>query len=221
MVATNVFCLTPYWDPSVTADRFIQISQGTGEANRVGNEIRLQSLKGKVVLYPAPYNTGTNPSDSARPTIVTFWCVTPKQKFMSPTLAAQRFDLGLYDDGNAVRGYQSQLLDLVYPINNDMFTVHFKRSYKLGHATTDNGIVGDGDQEFWTNNDYKMNHILNFNFTKFAPKIIRFQDSTEIGLNKTLYLFVGVAKADGSAYASGSNFPVDMYLNLTCDFTDM
>jgi len=221
MIGTNVIPVSPYWDSTIATDRFLRISQGTGEANRVGNVIRTKSCKGKIVIYPKPYNVANNPSDSNRPTLVTFWCVSPKNKFMSPSTAANRFDIGLFDNGNTVDGYRSQLLDLVQPINNDLFTLHFKRTYKLGHATYDNGIAGDGDQEFWTNNDYKMNHIINFDFTKFMPKRIVYQDGDDIPNCKTLYLFVGIAKADGSSYSSSSNYPVDMYLNLDFRYTDM
>lgn len=215
MVGKNVFPLSPF-----TA--FLTVNQGNGQSNRVGNVIQLKSLTGKIVLYPKPYDIANNPSDSNRPAIVTFWCVTPKQKYFTPTDMASAFDTTFFDNGNSSQGYTSSLLDLVLPFNEDKFSLHFKRSYKLGHSgPTDNGVPTDAINEYWSNNDYKMNHIINFNFTKFMPKRITFDDTTSDATCRTVYLIVGIAKADGTAYSGSSYYPVDMYMNLNLKYTDM
>lgn len=217
-VNTNVFCLTPNTS-SYT------IPQGTGEANRIGNVIKTTKCRMKIVLYPKPYSTVLNPSDSCRPLIVTFWCVSPKNKYLSPTDMAALYDTQFFNNGNSSQGYQSSLLDSVLPINTDVVTVHFKRQFKLGHSTTapspmnTTGSALDYNTS-WSNNDFKMNHIINFDFTRWMPKRVPFNDGSDIPFCKTLYLLVSIAKADGTAYSSGSNYPLDMYYNLDYQYID-
>jgi len=100
MVNRNVFCLTP--NPASYT-----IAQGAGEAQRVGNVITIKKMTAKIMIYPRLYSQTSNPSDSARPTHVTFWCVTPKNKYLSPEAMANLFKTTFYNNGNssAITGY--------------------------------------------------------------------------------------------------------------------
>lgn len=214
-VGNNVFSITPTIGS-------IEILQGDGASERTGNQIRTKSAKMRIVLYPKKYVTGVNEQPS--PTIVTFWCVTPKQGYLNPASMADAFDTSMWQLNNTSTGYQSQLYDMTIPLNKDLFTVHFKRSYKLGHATmygSPNAGVGEGlNQAQWANNDYKLNHVINFDFTRFLPKNIKFNDTTAAAASKTVYLICGIARADGSIFSNASQLPVDMWYTMDYRYTD-
>lgn len=218
MVNRNVFVLTP--NPASYT-----IQQSVGESGRVGNVITVKKMTAKIIIYPRLYSAASNPSDSARPTHVTFWCVSPKNKYLSPESMANLFKTQFFNNGNSSQGYQSQLYDNLLPINTDVVTCHFKRTYKLARSnyvdqTATAAIAPFPDAAQYANNDFKMSHIINFDFTKFMPKRIPFNDNSDIPFCKTLYLLVGVAKADGTAYVSGSNYPVQMSVNFDIQYKD-
>lgn len=216
-VGNNVFCITP-------TSGFISILQGDGQSDRTGNQIRTKSCKAKIVLYPKPYDSVVN--NNPKPTIVTFWCVSPKSGYMSPATMADTFDVSMWQSGSSFTGYQSQLYDMTIPINKDVLTVHFVRSYKLGHAsnygtTAIQSNASNSTNAQYSTNEYKLNHIINFDFTRFLPKTIKFNDNSALSNAKTVYLIVGIANADGTTFSSGTGQqPVDMWMTLDYKYTD-
>lgn len=213
----NVFMVSPNIDYS-------NITQGVTSQNRVGNEIRTKYCKAKIVLYPSPYSATTNPI--LKPQIVTFWCVTPKDGYLSASEMATGFSTSFFQKGNTTQGYNSSLLDIIAPINRDQWVIHWKRQYKLGHATaygapnvgTDANYINNAQ---YSTNDYKMNQIISFDFTKHVIKQVKYNDVTATPECKSTFLICGIANADGTAFTSASYAPVDMYFELDYGFTDM
>lgn len=202
------------------------IVQGTGAADRIGNEIRVKKAFMDLVLYPKPYSAtiNTNPS----PLMVTFWCVTPREGFVAPIDMIDLFQNQLFQTNNSYTGYQSNITDIIRPVNEDRLIVHWKRTYKLGHSTmyaSPNAATGTGNNSGpynaqWANNDYKMNHKLHFDFTKHISKTIKYNDNGTLPEAKTLYLLISIARADGTSIVS-TDLPCDIYYQHNIQFTDM
>lgn len=211
----NVFQLSPNAD-------YAAITIGNGPANRLGNQITTKYCKMRIVLYPAPYSVTNNPSP--KPTIVKFWCLTPKDGYLSSSEVATIFDTSFFQSGNSSSGYGLDMTDLVKASNKDVYTLHWTRTYKLGHAVGSGNGYGAGnginDSNF-SNNDYKMNYILNFDFTKHMKKTFRYNDTQVTPQGKAMFLVVGIYNADGTAMSSSAVAPVDMYLQHDYGFTDM
>lgn len=213
----NVICVSPNIDIN-------PIIQGTDQEKRIGNQIRTKYCKARIVLYPNPYSAQSNVN--AKPTIVKFWCVSAKDGYYSPSEMANVFDISMFQEGNTSTGYTSTLVDLISPINKDQLTLHWSRTYKLGHSTmysSPNASAGTALNEAqWSNNDYKMNHIINFDFTKHMKKTFDYNDNQTTPNGRNLFLLVGICYADGRPFTSATTeLPVGMYYTIDYGFTDM
>lgn len=216
LAGNNVFQVSPN---SILGD----ITQGTGPSQRVGNVCRLKKCQMDIVLYPKPYNV-TNNADP-RPMIVTFWCVSPKTGYESLNEMATLFDASFFQNNASSAGYASDLTDIVRIPNLDLVTVHWKRSYKLGHSThyaqPDQTTEPYPSNVQFANNDYKMNHIIKFDFTKHCQKKIIYNDTSGIAIGKTVYLFCSIARADGTSFGTAADLPVDLWYQHRVEFTDI
>lgn len=194
--------------PIHPASTFIDILQGTAQNQRVGNQITIKGAKMRIVLLPRPYDVTNNPSQSNRPTNVTFMLVSPKLSSAAPATMCDIFANSIFQTVNSGSklstsiGYQSNLYDTVRSVNKDVVTVHWSRTYKLGHDSYNNNLAADDTFEYWANNDYKMNRIISFDFSKHIPKTIKYNDNSGAAQCRTLYLLVLLAKPDGTQYSA-------------------
>lgn len=215
----NVFMVSPNTDIN-------PITQGTTSESRSGNKIRTKYCKARIIITPNDYDATNN--TIPKPVIVKFWCVTPKDGYYSASEMATAFKTSFFQDGNTSQGYSSNLVDLVSTVNKDVFTLHWSKSYKLGYSSmyAVSGTGGSGTQPspyaLWQNNDYKMNHIINFDFTKHIQKTFTYNDNAVTPNGKSTFLIVGLANADGTPFtsAAGQN-PVGLWAQFDYGFTDM
>lgn len=219
--------------PVTPASTFIDILQGNAQNQRTGNTIKTKSSRMRIVLTCRPYDAGNNPSQSNRPTNVTFMCVSPKLSSAGGSTMCDIFATKIFQNVTSgvspvstSSGYTSSLTDNVLPVNTDVVNVHFKRTYKLGHSSYDNGVTTDPYYEYFGNNDYKMNKIISFDFTRFMPKTIKYDDNSASPQSKTVYLLVFLTKPDGTVYTSipSPQFgpqPIDMWYMHEYKYTDM
>lgn len=204
------------------ASSYATISQSTNSAGRIGNEVYTKFCKGRMILYPKAYNLSNNSTPC--PTVVTVWCVSSKLGYISPDNLATLFTSQFFQYGASSSGYLSRLEDNIQSINKDTLQVHFKRTYKVGHNRQEGNGVGPSNganDSYFNNNDYKMNHIINYDFTKFMRKIYKFNDANDTAQGKNVWLVFGVAKADGSFYSATNYSPLDVYLQVQYGYTDM
>lgn len=202
----------------------MQISQGSNSQQRIGNKIRTKSCTVKLIMYPKPYSATVNALP--KPQIVTVWCCSAKQGYVSNTSMATIFDTTFFQDGSTSSGYLGQLIDNISTVNKDVVQLHWKRTFKLGHSTmygSPNAGAGDGlNQAQWANNDYKQNIITSFNLTKHMPKNFTFNDNNDTPNNRSVFLIFGIANADGQLFTSdAAQRPVDVYAQVNYSFTDM
>lgn len=184
----NVYPLGP-------AGGAMAISQGTGQAQRVGNEIKTRKLTWKGTIAPLQWNTSTNPNP--RPQQVKLWIIYDKTAPTSVPDPRTNF----FQNGNASKGFMDDLADLWSPVNEDRYRVLTSRTFKLGYsqyAGTASSTANQAEQQAYSNNDFKLNCNFSLDLTKYYPKIVKFNDTNNAPTTRGLYAFWTCVSADGS-----------------------
>lgn len=205
--ATTVIPITPYTS-------YLAIDQGTGQGQRVGNAIRIKKLKISGVLRPLPYNVTTN-TDPV-PLFIKLMFMTRKDS--STAVSTNVSDLLQYGSSAESPGFQ--LVNLTRPVNTDDWMVHTVRTFKLGYATYDGTSIDPGAQSF-ANNDFKLNHFVNIDLTKYCPKLIKFDDNTFLPSTRNIVMYPFVYRADSSTPISAAEIPALFEMNLDIQYEDI
>jgi hypothetical protein len=187
----------------------LDITQGTGEGQRVGDRVRVVKATLNMVLVANPldatYNTSGHPQD------VRMMILYNKQsKVLSPPAGS------LFDNGNASAAPTSNLLDMVNFINTEYVGVQKDVHFKIGAQTFPHPNQID-------NNDYKLNVIRSFDITKQYPKELTWNDTSTVIMEQSKWLTFLVAPADGSAIdTSGTTTfkPLSIAYSINLDFQD-
>lgn len=214
-----IFPLTPYYEAGLSATQNLDITQGTGISNRIGNNITTRSGYLRAVIYPRAYGATDNVAPG--PINVTFWIFKLKsgQTDSSGNVLAT-LQTNWFKNNNSVGGIQNNLADDVMIPNDSAVTILKRKVYKLGVSETVAGSGGVAAAQYQMNNDYKYNHIIRMNLTKYLRKKIKYQDNNTMPLTATTWLAITVAKADGSAFANNVQIPAAYNLEYDYRFED-
>ena len=175
----------------------VQIFQGTGQGQRVGNKIKVKSITFKGTLVPLPYNVTSN--IVPRPSQVKIWIFYDKENPTVPPTPQADF----FQNGNSVNAFQNDLVDLWLPVNTDKYRVLTTKTFKLGYASY--GQAADGVYPsvigINNNNDFKLNANFSFDLTKHYPKIVDFRDNNGDPSTRGLWAMFAYSCADGTQYS--------------------
>lgn len=160
----NIFPITPYTG-------FITIAQGTGQGDRLGNEIRPISCKIRGRFWNLGHDATTNTSPQPIDVIM---LVLRDKHAGADTLPGSLS--ALFQDGNTSISPGSNILDTVRPFNYDRYDVLAVRKKKVGFAGY-NGTGASAGRQYFFNNDYDANPYVTVDCTKFYPKRIRYNDT--------------------------------------------
>lgn len=166
------------------------ISQGTGEGNRIGNKIRFTKYMFNFILN---YNVAVNV-----PQFVRMWVITYKfdpnnaaasdiWSCMNGAITSAR---NFFDNGNASNGMDGTLLDLVSPVNTNVVTVHKCKTFKVGAASSPSGGLTTG------NNDFKYAIKSRVNLLKYQKRV-QYNDTATTSFNKKIFIVFECIGADG------------------------
>lgn len=203
----SIIPLSPY-------DGFLEIGQGVGQGNRIGNRIKLKKLTFKGVIYPLPYNATTNPTPT--PIQVVFYLFGLRQ-----LPANVPNDLtGFFQSGNTAANFNNELSDVWASVNKDKFTYYGRRVYKIGYAQYEGTGIQPAFQAF-CNNDFKLNQSFSINCLPHAIKNVIYNDDTNANRPRSrgLFLLAQVVNADGSQMANNI-IPARMNYELMCEYED-
>lgn len=198
VLSTFIIPISPYTG-------VVAISQGTGQANRIGDRIRTHSCILRGVITPKPWHATTN--SSPQPQEVRIWFFSVKGVVQLPTTLGNFFQAG-----NSAQTPQGTISDLTRIINTDLYTYRGHRTFKIGTAD----FAGSGglvDYQYFANNDFKYNQRFTIDCTHMLSAEYKFSDTTNIPQSSTFF-FIEAVNANGSGQATNQlvaqiNYEID------------
>lgn len=179
---------------STTYPMLMNIIQGTGSADRSGNQTRIVKgiFKGCINLLPYSLNTNPNP----QPTWVRILLVRDlKISGQASSLGADAY-ANLFRINNGTVSVQGNPLDMNLEVNKDYFRVLYDKVVKLGSANNTSG--GYPSTSNFSDNS-PMAHRFIINWGKHCKKQLKYNDNSGYPTNENLYLIFISASADGSS----------------------
>jgi hypothetical protein len=193
---------------------YANITQGTGQGQRIGNVITTRSIFFNFVLRPASYNSVYNPFPIPQIVLIFFGKVKNSR---AQTPISSDF-AKLWQTGSTSNAPYSNLLDTIAVLNRDWFTVYKSYQFKVGFSQADAAAGSNPAYEYYQNNDYKFNVTRKLNLTKYMPKKFIFNDATSQPTNDGLYMWAMCVPSDGST--GTAQIPIYMDYNTTYTYED-
>jgi hypothetical protein len=173
----------------------LNIIQGTGQGQRIGNKISVKSLIIKGTICPKPYDITYNVSTF--PLQVKMWIFydkTAPNNIPNPTA-------DFFQNGNSSKGWFGDLVDTWSPVNTDRYRVLATRTFKVGYASNE-GTGAIQAYQGMTNNDYKMSANFSINLTKIFAKSVKYNDTSSYPTSRGLYCLFTYAAGTGGTLNS-------------------
>lgn len=191
----------------------LQIVQGTGQSERVGNTITTRKLLLRYCLYPLPQDQSYNPQPYPKEVCIWIGFLKGDRKSLPVTADFQRF----YQDGITAISPIGDVWDTLMPVNTDLFTVCKQIRHKVGNEVyTD--YSGIKPNNYFTNNDFKLNSYYTVDLTKYINKIVKFDDATTVS-DTGLYMWMTAVNAHGTV-ETNAIYAVEMSYVLRYDYED-
>lgn len=168
------------------------LSNGTNENQRIGNEVRI--VKSYIDFYVnlLPYNAINNP---AYPLTCKVWIASKKnQNRETSTLSAGDCD-SFFEAGGAGLPPQGNMLDMIFPVNKDAWTLHTMRQFELAVPTGSTTYPVSSSLATPTNEGRFQVHYK-IPLTKYFKKLK--YDTTNYPTNHNLWFMIQTVNSDGS-----------------------
>jgi len=182
------------------------IGQGTGQGDRIGNRITIKRNMFKGYIY-AINNTLTG----GNPTNVTMYIGRLKAGISTPTNStiAQMFQAG-----DTTFSPTDDNRTALYQINKNLWTVFYKRTFKIGGATSTSA------NSIPANNDYKALVRFSIDVSKYHPRIVNYNDTNNISTNVGLYAWFTIANYNDQVITVGYSPQVQYVAINEVSYTD-
>lgn len=193
---------------------------GSQDGQREGNKIQVRRAFLNMVIIPEPWDENYN--NNIRPLNGRLWFFRTKRNKQVPPLAADVCGATgkIFQDTTGMSGFAGNLSDNLMRLNSDLFTYIGHKDFKLGFsAYNGTGTNTQPADQYYHNNDYKMNCIFKMNITKYLPKIFSWDDSG-VPTHAYTYCLVQVVKADGSS-SDFSQLPCRIQYELGWHYKDI
>lgn len=206
-----------------------QIAQGDGQGQRSGNQVTTRKMVIRGVLTAEPYSTtGDRPNTGPVPIVVRMHLMYDKRtpngidpsnnNEVNPTPQSPNNDF--FQFGNTTTGFQGTNLDQMQTINTDRYAVLASKTFKIGFQRYDGTTQSTNPtaaQQFYTNNDFKMQVPIRWNVTKYMPKKIKFNDASTSPNCRGLFLMSYGVPATGNAVTALAPVPQALF-RFTTDY---
>lgn len=193
----------------------MEIVQGTGQGQRIGNKIKVRKATFKGTIVALPYNAATNTTPV--PTQVKMFLFYDKENpnaYPQPATTADFLDLN-----NSTQGFHNDLVDLWAPVNTERYHIFKTKTFKVGYSTSLVNAAGVNGTLNYSNNDFKLNCNFSIDFTKYMVKTQVFRDNNLDSTSRQVYaMFVPVAASGGAFLAA--TIPVAMQSQITLEYED-
>lgn len=172
------------------------IPQGTGQGQRVGNQIRTRKAWVKGVLHILAYDAATN--INPLPTEVRMFIFKDKfNRTGQPPAPA----LDLFQTGSTSIGPQNDLVDMILDFNRDRYQIYHDEILKVGTAAYEGTGALPTFQNF-TNNDFSLNAKFSVDITKFLPSVIQYNDAGTQPMSDSLWMMFIPVQAGGGQFGA-------------------
>lgn len=194
---------------------YLDSDQGSSSDERIGNRIRLTSLKIKGSITPLRYDATTN--IIPKPVVVQMFVFYDKQY---PNVVPDPYGAGdFFQVGSGQSGFRDDLVDLWAPINEDRYKVVLRKQFKVGYASYEGTGIQVADQAFG-NNDFKFNQEFNIDLLPYVVKNVVFNDNTSQPTTRGLFCFWCAVSATGGTLTA-TQIPAHVQYSLDGKFTDL
>lgn len=190
--------------PNASLGSIYQMVQGVGQQQRVGNAVSPSKIIFRGIMAPNPYNPSSNPTPN--PVMIRMYILSTKRNVPGSSVA-EIYNIcnnTIFANGNASLGMLGTLYDVITPINTDVVTCHFMKTFKLGYENY-SGVTGGADTgQTKASNDYKLNQRFSLNLTKYFTKVWKFNDNDGSTTSRQLYAVFQPVNFNGSIPSSAT-----------------
>lgn len=153
------------------------IARGTGEADRVGNEVSTQKMVLRLNVYPNVENSGGDEDQ-----LYDLYIFKPRRSIFMTAGDMAKFK----DNGNSATNFDGSVINAMLPVNNDKFKIFYFKRFRM------NAISQITNPLF---NQDPRSRQFQINLTKYIPKKVLFDDATNSPENMGLYIAIGMSNA--------------------------
>jgi len=186
-----------YAYPMTPYTSYMTIGQGVQQNQRIGNSVKVKKAILRYILRPMPYNVDSNPF----PAPVQVELYLGRTKLCGGDLPTSGDMVTLFQNGNTSFAPVGNLNDLISETNKDYWHIAKRWSHKVGTADS-YGTGSVASTQYFANNDFKLNIVRRMDITKYYPKTLKFNDSTNQVQGNGLFLFYQCLNAGGGTNAS-------------------
>lgn len=212
----NIVCLTP----NTGTGKVYSIVQGTGQQQRIGNQVTPLKCTLKFNLFAMPYSAVSN--TTPRPVTVRLYIVSPKPGIVctnNDNMAQNIMAVNFFQNGNSSLGFLGNLYDLITPVNADVVTLHYSRDFKIAPAAYTGVTGGASASDTKASNDYSLSQEWIVDVTKYMPKKINFDDTTGGTTSRPLFAIFVPTAFNGATYTA-AEIPIAGVFSLDLQFID-
>ncbi len=191
----------------------LAISQGTGQGNRLGNEITVKRARLRVYFAFNPYHATTNPNPQPQ---FLLWYVFSRRLANTEDSSLPLF----FQQGSSAAAPSGTAADMLYDVNADKYILYKKGMLRLGYSQYTTGTGSLANYGYFSNNDAKLGDYLEIDITPFMTKRQIFDDTTNNSLSNNLMEFACWTVQYDGAGAGAAYAPLSMWFTNQIDFTD-
>lgn len=200
---------------SPSSGAYLNISQGIGQGQRVGNRIKLKKLAIKGIVTPTAYNATSNLTPAPCYVKLTFFY----DKEDGQAVPTPQTNGDYLQFGNASVPLGNRLFDHMSPVNADRYRVLTTRILKVGYSSYA-GTGAVATQGNFANNDFKMSAMFSVNLLPHAVKEVVYRDTANNPTSRGIYMMAQPVYANGTGMAE-TQIPCKMTYAITVEYEDM
>lgn len=213
---TNCFPVTPYVN-------FMQITQGTTQTTRIGNEVRPVYAKLKLMMFPNPYTVSSNTAPMPQGVEIYIFSVKGTVQALSDAQVVVSAAAGtFFQNASSSIGFQGNAVDSLRIVNTNDVTVYYHKRVKLGAAIYSSNTGAQANAFHYANNDYKLNQTLSIDLMKNGfPRKLIWNDTGTTPESKPLFCIISPWDCDGgAALDTTAAIPANFLYSLDVKYTD-
>lgn len=191
------------------------VSQGTGHANRIGDEITVQKAFVKGFVNLLPYNSVSNPT--VGPLYVKMWLFSVKNMTNSAALSTSTVSSNFFEAGTSSTGFQGNMLDMILTENQQLVTIYKTKIVLLETGATQGSTYYNSAGASCGGNG-RFSAPFYFSYAKHMKRLKYDDTSPAQPTNRNLWLAFQAVYADGTSLALT---PAEYHYSIRVEFEDL